>query len=425
MTNRIPRPAMPSRLPFAFVLLVLLPLAAVIAPGPAAAQGQVRAWGMGGALTAASRGLAAVQYNPANLALEGGTEVGMAEAAVMVGNNSLSLDRYNEITGSYLDTAAKDRLMADIPAGGLALDADVRVSAVGVRSGPVAFTLGGRGQGRGNLDRDYFDLLLYGNSVDQTVDFSSTYGGGYAVASATASFAAALHRSEDGVLAAGVNVRYLQGLYELHIARAGGSLDTRVAGIDGTAYVDALSAEGGSGYAVDLGLSLQRGSWNLAAAVDNVAGGVDWDRGLQEDSYTVTASAVTLLDGNLDTAVTDQHVSGSADPYRTDLPRAVRLGASRATAAMTVGAELVREEGYTPDQPTRTGAAVGMEWRLAGWLAPRAGLRYDEEVGTGGALGLGLGAGPWRIDAAVMTVGGLTPGAARGFGAAVGTKLVF
>jgi len=398
---------------------------ALLGSAAALAQGQVRTWGMAGTRAASPRGLAAVMANPANLALDRGTEIGLPEAAVLVGNNSLSLDRYNEITGSYLDSADKDALMADIPAAGFSLEADASASAVGVRAGAVAFTIGARGQGRGNLDRDYFDLLLYGNAPDRTVDFSDTWGGGFATAEATVSFGTDLVRNGDTVLAAGVSLRYLQGLYELHIDRAGGFIDTRRTGIDGEAYVDAVSADGGAGYGMDLGLAWQRAGWSLGLAVENAAGGLDWDSGLQRDSYEVSATALNLADGNFDAAVTDLHTTGEAAPYHTALPRTWRLGAGFEGSGVAMGLDISRQEGYLPGQGSRAGAAAGLEWQPTDWFRPRAGLRYDEQLGTGGSLGLGLGLGPWRVDAAMMTVGGLMPGTARGFGAAVGTHLEF
>ena len=131
---------------------LLVAITAALWAGPAAAQSPVRAWGMGGAGGAVAQGLEAVTFNPANLAFSEHSSVGMAGAAVSVQNNSLSLDRYNEITGTHLDGAAKTRLLADIPAGGFSLDADVRASALGFQFGNVALTAGAVGTGHGNLD---------------------------------------------------------------------------------------------------------------------------------------------------------------------------------------------------------------------------------------------------------------------------------
>ena len=64
----------------AAVAIVLLAFAAST-PREASAQGSIRAWGMGGALTASARGLDAVEFNPANLALSDGTNVGLAGVA--------------------------------------------------------------------------------------------------------------------------------------------------------------------------------------------------------------------------------------------------------------------------------------------------------------------------------------------------------
>ncbi|MFT5234412.1 MAG: hypothetical protein ACI9UQ_002458, partial [Candidatus Krumholzibacteriia bacterium] len=155
-------------------------LLCLFSTGTAQAQGIVRAWGMGGAGTATSRGLEAVAYNPANLAFSHGTSIGLAAVAVDVHNNAFSLDRYNDITGKYLDSSDKAQVLNDIPDDGLKLDADLNASALGFQTGSFAFSFNGIGAGQGNLDKDYFDLVLNGNQLDQSVDFSNTWGDGYA-----------------------------------------------------------------------------------------------------------------------------------------------------------------------------------------------------------------------------------------------------
>jgi len=215
------------------LLFVGLGLLSLLSAPPAAAQGIVRAWGMGGAGTAASRGLEAVLYNPANLAFSPGTTVGLAAAAADVHNNALSLDRYNEVTGQYLDSANKALLLSEIPESGMKLDADVSASALGFQTGNFAVSFSGFGAGQGNLDKDYFDLVLNGNQLGQTVDFSNTWGEGYAVGSAAVSYGRIVRDGLDSQLSVGFNARFLHGLYEVHVAEAYGTLSTSMTDIGG------------------------------------------------------------------------------------------------------------------------------------------------------------------------------------------------
>ncbi|MFH2054176.1 MAG: hypothetical protein ABIK96_17095 [bacterium] len=394
-------------------------------PDTALAQGSVRAWGMGGALTAASRGLEAVEFNPANLGFSEGSSLGLAGAAVTVGNNSLSLEHYNEITGSHLDAAAKDRLLGDIPQGGMTMDADVRVSTLGYQSGNLAFSIGALGQGRGNLDRDYFDLVLYGNRLDTSVDFSNTWGAGYAVATATGSWGFTLHEGDRSALAAGFNVRYLHGIYEIHVDEAFGRLDTMLDSIDGQAFVSTLSSEGGRGLGMDAGMAWRSGAWDFGLTVENLVSRIAWDTGIVQDTYLVTASRVMLLDGGLDTAFTDEHLSHPADGYATSLPRSVRAGAARRLGSWLAACDVGYRGSPAEGQDSTASIHAGGEWQGSRLLRPRLGLFADDQNGLGGSLGLGIALGSWRLDTAATAQGGFLPDKARGLGLAVGSSLVF
>ncbi len=403
----------------------ILAAACAGAADTACAQGSVRAWGMGGALTAASRGLEAVEFNPANLGFSEGSSLGLAGAAVSVGNNSLSLEHYNEITGSHLDAAAKDRLLGDIPQGGLTMDADVRVSTLGYQSGNLAFSIGALGRGRGNLDRDYFDLVLYGNSLDSSVDFSNTWGAGYAVATATGSWGFTLREGDRGALAAGFNVRYLHGIYEIHVDEAFGRLDTLLDSLDGQASVSTLSSEGGRGLGLDAGLAWRSGSWDFGLSVENLVSRITWDTGIVQDTYLVTATQVTLLDGDLDTAFTDEHISRPADGYATSLPRSVRVGAARRLGSWLAACDVGYRGSPAERRDPTASVHAGGEWQGSRCLRPRLGLFADDENGPGGSLGLGIALGSWRLDAAATAKGGFLPDKAQGLGLAVGSTLVF
>lgn len=400
-------------------------LLALLAAAPAAAQSPVRAWGMGGAGGAVARGLEAVTYNPANLAFSDGSSIGLAGAAVAVQNNALSLDRYNEITGAHLDSAAKAQLLSDIPEAGLSLDADVRASALGFQFGSFALTAGAVGTGRGNLDKDYFDVVLYGNPVGQTVDFSNTWGEGSAMGAATASFGTRLATIGGASLGAGVNVRYLHGIYEMHVASAGGTLTTGMEEITADAHVTTKSAEGGRGYGVDFGLALRTpGGLAVGLTLENAQGSVQWDRNVEYHEFRLDAADVNLLNSDLDAAVTDADTTYSGGSYTTTLPRQARLGAAAKLGAFVLAADYVQgfeDRGLASTEPR---VAAGLEWQL-GFLQPRVGAATGGVLGDSASAGLGLQLGFWRLDAAAVTRGGMKVGDTKGLGVAVASTLVF
>jgi len=412
------------RAAFLASLPALLPL--LVCPAPAAAQDAVRAWGMGGAGCAASRGLAAVEANPANLAFSPGMTVGLASASLDVRNNAITLDRYNEITGSHLDAADKERLLADIPGDGMRLDADVRASALGVQSGGLAFSFGALGSGRGNLDKDYFDLVLYGNPLDETVDFSNTWGDGYALGAATLSYGTPLASLGEARLSGGFIVRYLQGIYEMHVDEAYGNLSTSMVEISGEAYLATRTAEGGQGYGVDLGLALQTpGGLTLGLAVDNVQSSITWDRNVERTEYRVTAADINLMNTSLGDAVADADTSYVGEAYTTSLPRRMRLGAARRFGPFLLAADYIQGFEDRSGVSTKPRLQTGVEWALAGFFQPRVGVATGGGEDASGTAGLGLRLGPWCLDLAAVSSAGLTPGSNKGVGVAVGSSLVF
>ncbi len=413
------------RLGVALAALIVSLLMLLLAGG-ARAQGVVRAWGMGGASTAACRGLEAVAYNPANLAFSEGMTVGLAAAAADIRNNAFSLDRYNEITGQYLDSADKAQLLSDIPESGMKLDADVSASALGFQSGSFAISFSGLGAGQGNLDKDYFDLILNGNQLDQTIDFSNTWGEGYAVGSAAVSYGMVVRRGAGAQLSVGANARYLQGIYEMHVAEAYGSLSTSISEIAGEAYVATESAQGGQGYGLDLGVALQTaGGWHFGLALDNVVATINWDRDVERREMRLDAADINLMNSDLDAAVSNADTTFAGTGYTTTLPRRARLGAARQFGSFLLAADYVQgfdDRGVTSTSPL---VSTGMEWHVSSFFQPRLGLSTGGARGNSASAGVGIKAGPWRIDAAAVTRSGLSAGESKGVGVALGSVLEF
>ncbi len=408
------------------ILATSLALLGILLPGTALAQGSVRSWGMGGTGVASARGLDAVNFNPANLAFSEGFSVGLATASVDVHNNSISLDRYNEITGAYLDTADKQQLLNDIPDAGFKLDADVNASVFGLQSGSFAMTFNAIGAGSGNLDKDYFDLVLFGNQLDETVDFSNTYGEGYALGSAALSYGGVLRASDSSRLSYGFSAKYLYGIYEMHVEDAYGNLYTGMDEIKGEAFVSTVSSEGGQGYGLDLGLALQAANgWTLGLSLENIYTNVNWDRNVQVNEYRVDAADINAINDDLSSAVANSDTSYASASYSTTLPRELRFGAVNRFGPLDVAFDYVQgfeNRGVTSTTPR---FHVGTEWLLTGMIHPRFGLAVGGVAGTGASAGLGLKLGFWQLDLAAVSRGGLDPNKTKGVAFAAGTSLVF
>ncbi len=403
-----------------------LALVAMLLPGAACAQVSVRSWGMGGTGVATSRGLDAVSYNPANLAFSEGFSLGLAAAAVDVKNNSISLDRYNEITGSHLDAAAKEELLSEIPDSGFKIDANVNASVLGFHRGSFALTVDAIGTGHGNMDKDYFDLVLFGNQLNETVDFSNTSGAGYALGSAAFSYGGILHTGEQSKLSYGLSAKYLYGAYEIHVEEAYGTMSTSMEEISGEAYVSTISSDGGQGYGVDLGLALQTNTgWTLGLSMANAYTRMNWDQNVELNEYRVDASGINALNDDLDNAIVKTDTTYTADSYSTTLPRELRLGAANRFGAFDMAFDYVQGFDNTGITSTTPRFHVGTEWWLTGIVQPRFGLSMGGASGTGASAGLGMKLGPWQVDMAAVTRGEIDPNQTKGVVFAMGTSLIF
>ena len=395
--------------------------------GQALGQGQVRAMGLSGAFTAASRGLDAVDWNPANLALgtPGSFSVGLASVAVDMNNNAFSLARYNEVSGAVLTEADKQELLNDIPDEGFILDANVRASALGVQSGPLALTMQGIAGGSGILDKDFFDLILMGNEIGQSFTFEDTDGEAYAVGAATLSFATPVVTRRTYRLSAGVNARYLHGLYDFTVEEAGGGITADMDGVRGEASASVLTSRGGSGYAVDAGLALQlpRG-WTVGLAVSNVSSRLTWDREVERRVWSARGDSLTASSEDMDAHITESDTTYAAAAYARTLPSIVRLGASSVLGSFLVACDVSRGVEKRAGVSDKLALDMGVEWRLLSWLRPRIGLGFGGEVRRG-AAGLGIKLGPVRWDLAAANRGQLVPEDTKGLAVASGLALDF
>lgn len=409
------------------IVVAVLVVLALVAADAAQAGGDARSLAMGGTTTAAARGLDAATSNPAFLAFSEGLSIGLAGGTVDLQNNTFTLARYNELSGATLTEADKAEIMSEIPLEGFGVDARADFGGVGMQSGNYAVTTSAVGAGDGRLDKDFFDLVLFGNAPGETVDFSSTDGEAFGVARASFSWGTPVGGLAGGDLTVGLTASYLYGIYEVHVEEAYGRVTTSMTEISGGAYAAAITAEGGQGYGLDLGAGWRSpgGAWTLGLALDNVFATINWDRRVERREYRIDAADLNAQTDDFDEVVVDSDTTYAAPDYATDLPRRLRAGAAWDTGTFTLAADYVQGLEERAGTSTTPQLNLGAEWRLVGSLAPRVGVSLGGGLDPGLAAGLGIKAAFFHLDVAVMQRGGLGEANGKGLGAGASTRLVF
>jgi Family of unknown function (DUF5723) len=411
-------------------------LAAVTLLGPdsatAAAKTSVRAAAMGGAFTAVAEGVQATRWNPANLAWSDPSEFGIElfSTAASVANNGIDLDLYNRTAGARLDDADKLAILSSIPSDGLATRLDAGASVLGFHYGQVALSFGGEASAYSRLPHDVFQLVLMGNAVADSLDFSQAEGEAISYASARLSAASSLGETPFGRMNVGLTISYLEGLAYGRLEKMEGSLVTRPTGIMGRAEALLTTAGRGQGLGLDLGVATEWNSnWRGGATLENVYGRIEFNSNLEERTFlasTDTLDIVTVQEvESPDSLYTSTNQVKKIDSFSVDLPRVLRVGIARHGERSVLALEY--EQGFS----TRAGAsstpaaAIGAEWRALNWLPLRFGVSGGGQRGSSASAGFGLRLASFRLDVAAATIGSLWPGNPRGVVLGIGTGLEF
>ncbi len=400
-------------------------LAAAALASPAAAQIPLnpRALGVAGAYVGAARGHEAVFANPAILGLAGSPRWSLGFPQVTAGATVLGpqlMDLRDYFNYDDLSDEQRSSLLADIPAGGTALEGDVRAPLVTYQYGGFALGVAYGFLGSHTVGRDVVDLFLNGYqqgrtdySVGDTRGSRATYW----------DFAAAYGRGA-GPLSVGVTGHYYvgRGLVQTRAFEPTYDLATRDIRVD---YVG-VNSHGGKGWGLDVGAALQPVSGLvLSAAVANAVHSMEWSEELDGRSVTLTRADFRDSDfqvvrnryeqseaelGAVPTGRFAEVAQGLLDD--AELPTTLRLG-----AAWTL-----------PTGTTLTGAYHDdlSEGRLAGRWSTLAGVGLQQKlpVGTvrvgwssdleeGSILGGGVTLGPIDLGIARLTTGSASDDASR------------
>jgi hypothetical protein len=387
----------------------------------ASGQANPRAMAMGDAYTALAFGLEAPAYNPANLGLSANRAFTMdfVSFGFDLKNNSFSLDDYNTYTGQFLGDDDKEAILDKIPGEGLRLDFAAEARGMNFSVWRLAFNLRGIGESKVKLDKDPFELLLYGNAVKPNVSLSDSRGEAQALGDGSVSYGQPIKTWQDGQLAVGATYHYLYGIAYEKIIEAEGGISTTDTGYVGDGSMTVRQALGGSGQAVDIGAAIVFAkNWTVSTSVRNIYSKVKWNKDTEETRFEFQMDPVTFQ-AMSDDDVNDSLVDNSDTTYdiaafSTTLPTVFRFGLAKSSKHMTWAFDWTQATSSIGSYSTNPRVSTGLEYRPIGVFPLRLGVSTGGDRGTMFSAGLGIYMGPLHFDLATANYGTFIPNSTKG-----------
>jgi len=419
-------------------------LGGLLVPGALAAQlprTTARALGMMHSQTAAARGYEAIAWNPALLGMPGrpGFSLSLPQAALGTWSNAFSAGDVLKYEGDTLTTADKDTILAKIPLDRrLQLGGAADVMAVALTIGNFGISVGGVGDARVDVSRDFAELLLFGNITRRTPSAPPYDADRSAVAGWGGATVALAYGRPIGVptghLAVGATLKLTQGIAVAGVQDLGSFLRVTPFEAEGRVhalYVDPDSGIGnGLGFGADLGVAYELLSGvRLGLTIENVLSVMSWNEDallyqrreyrLEQDGDTYADSVISeVQEGPYDATDPLQLALRDSVIGRATFPTRVRVGAQLALGPVLLAGDAMVQlkRGLAGGDATRVSVAAELPLKV---VAVRGGVATDfSGLSFGG--GLGFRGGPARFDlAANLTPGGDRQGLVVGAGLSI------
>ncbi len=417
--------------PFGWLVVTataLLLLLAAVSDLNAQVHSSARSAAMGGAYTGMAKGVDAAKYNPANLGLKDYQQLALefVSVGINVSNNSFTLDDYNKYTGAVLSTADKQDILNKIPGEGLKIDADVQATALSLSMGSFAFSVTGFAAADVNLNKDIVDLLLNGNSFADTILVTGSYSDGISYGTAGISYGTALYSAGTRQLSVGLTAKYIRGVAVEQLIELEGLAATYETGFQGSGRAILRTADGGTGYGLDVGAALKfNNTYTAGVRVQNLLGHINWNKGTQEHGYIFEFETATVDDIEEDDYIGSDDYSVDIASFRTTLPTVMNVGFAKASGRLLWAIDWIQGLGSTPGASTEPHLAVGAEYSLLKMLPVRAGYSTGGDKNAAFSFGSGLRLMGFYLDAAVFTGTTGSVYSSKGANFAISTGLQF
>ena len=409
--------------------------------------------GLAGNYMTMSRGVNALGWNPANLALSrgNGIEISLLSFNSSLYNNSFSLDTYNrffteEGHGGYWNTKDKNELLDIMSDNGLRMDVGVNANILGLAFNNFGMAVQMIGQGYTKLaaNKEPFEMVLFGETIDRSYQYeqsSQVKAAAYSAMKISFGYAYPINmkwlRPELKDLAIGLTWNRYVG-FAVAQSRKADVLFERIPGDEESLKyallmeartANASGSSSGTGNGFDFGLSSGWGknidfSWSFT----NVGASIKWV-GDTEKHYLYHADSVAIEDIDKDddeSSKTEIDTTYDIGSFRTSLPAMMRMGAVyHLSQQWKVSAEYHQGLNRAFGNSVRMRLGAATEYKALPWLPLRGGLAFGGIEGSQLGMGFGLHFPFFQFDYSFAMKGGLWPTYAKGLFNAVSMKLVF
>ena len=322
--------------------------------------------GIGG-LTAQSRGVEAVYWNPANLAFvekdQPKFQMILFSLAVGTGNNSFSFNSLTKYIGDgesiYLTEKDKNDILQKISDDGLKFDVVGKVSLLSFSVNNFGFGIETEAYGNFSVPKDVYRNILFKLGLE-TYDYA-VKGGGFGVTKFKLSYAKTFLEDvmfdfpllKDTIFrkfSVGISLSYLLGTGFAEIEKGTAQLAISEKGILPMVNYKAKVATMGGGLGMDVGFGVYTdNNWKIGLVFENVLARINWNKGTKIARYTTDFGNDPLFilgDGQLseiDMNEVATDTSFSPGSFSKNLPLNFRMGLAKDFGKYLVNFELANE----------------------------------------------------------------------------------
>ncbi len=190
-------------------------------------------------------------------------------------NNAFSGKDYNYYNGKYLDKKDKETILKIIPQEGLKLSGEVNLSFLSLYYHFWNLAISFNFRSKGRIEKEIFDLLFFGNRLNQIYQSKESKGEVFAFSQIKNSFNFSLKR--DWIL--GLGISYLEGYYYLKTENNYLNLLTTQNSLNFYNEINYQKSSGGRGFGFDIAFGRKRNEkFGFKIIIENLGNRILWQK---------------------------------------------------------------------------------------------------------------------------------------------------